>query len=126
MIRKLLAVAAVASVAGCASIANPINNNTEATAESTYITAAGLETAYLALSFCASGVHFAPLAPCKETTVIRQVKASDNVAYTALVQVRTFHKQNPGNTVGIVPLINEAISAAQALEALIPLKSTGG
>ena len=47
------------------------------------------------------------------------------MAYTALVQVRTFHKQNPGNTVGIVPLINEAISAAQALEALVPLKSTG-
>jgi ABC-type glycerol-3-phosphate transport system substrate-binding protein len=126
MLKKLAVSAAVVCMlvlAACAGITNPINNNSEASAESAYITAAGLETTYLALAFCPAGTHFAVTAPCKETSIIRQVKADDNVAYTALLQVRAFQKANPGNTVGLSSLVTAAISAAQALQAVIPLKT---
>ena len=114
--KKWLGLAAVALLASCASISNPVNNNTEASAESAYIAAAGAETAYLALSFCASGIAV----PCKETAVIRKVKAYDQVAYTALLQVRAFQKANPGDTVTISNLATSAIAAAQTVSAAIP------
>ena len=113
------------SLGACAGISNPINNNTEAGAETAYIAAAGAETAYLALGWCPAGTHFALAAPCKETAVVHQAKLDDNVAYAALLQVRAFQKANPGNTVGIANLVSAAISAAQALQAIIPLKTTG-
>lgn len=122
MNRFIPVLAGLALLVGCASITNPINNNTEASAESTYIAAAGLESAYLALSFCASGTHFSLTAPCKETSIIHQTKADEAVAYTALLQVRAFQKANPSSTIALTALISSAISAAQALEAAIPLK----
>ena len=117
---KALALVAVMGLASCASITNPINNNTEASAESAYIAAAGAETAYLALSFCAPGTSFTIAKPCKETAIIHKVKAYDQVAYTALLQVRAFQKANPGDTVSINNLATSAIAAAQTISAAIP------
>lgn len=118
--KRLLVIGSALALAACASFSNPINNNTEATAESAYITAAGLESTYLSLRFCAAGAHFTLAAPCKESAIIHQTKADENVAYTALLQVRAFQHANPGNTVGLASLITAAIAAAQALTASIP------
>lgn len=123
--KKLLAFAVIGiALAGCTlgSVGNPINNNTEATAESAFIVAAGVETAYLALKFCPAGTHFALTAPCKETAIIHASKADENVAYTALKQLRAFQAANPGNTVGITNLVTAVINAAQALRDALPLK----
>jgi len=110
-------------LAGCSTtLPNPVNNNSEATAESAYIGAAGVLTAYLALGWCPAGTHFALAKPCKETAVIHQAKADENVAYTALLQLRAFQKANPGNTIGVSNLVSAVISAAQALRDFLPLK----
>lgn len=121
---RLLAAGALALVVtACAQFTNPATNNTEAVAESAYIAAATLESAYNALSFCAPGVSFAITAPCKETAVIRQVKIADNNAYAALQTMRDFRDAHPENKVGIVPLVDAALAAVNALKATIPLKS---
>lgn len=120
---RWLGLAPIVALAGCSvTLPNPVNNNTEASAESAYIAAAGVETAYLALGWCAPGTHFALTAPCKEPSIVHQSKADENVAYTALLQLRAFQKANPGNTVGISNLVASVISAAQAVRDSIPLK----
>ena len=120
---RLLPIAlSLALLGGCASISNPVNNNTEASAESAYIATAGLETAYLALGWCASGTHFALTAPCKEPAIVHQSKLDENAAYSALLQLRAFQKANPGSTVTISNLAAAVISAAAALRNYLPLK----
>lgn len=122
--KHLLAAVLVLGLGACSSLPNIITNNTEATAESTYISAATVESAYLHLSWCATGVHFAITAPCKESPVVAEVKQADNVAYAAIKQMRAFKVANPGSTASLTAYINAAISAAQALQSVIPLKAT--
>jgi len=123
MQRILLTLLALGLLAGCTtSVTNPVGNNSEATAESAFIAAAGVETAYFALSFCPAGTHFILTAPCKETAIIHTAKADTAVAHAALLQLRSFQKANPGNTVGIANLVTAVISAAQVVRDAIPLK----
>ena len=121
--KRLFVFLAGALLLATCTVNNPVNNNTEATAESAYSAAAELATAYLSLSFCAAGKHFTVIVPCKETAVIRSVKKADNTAYTALIKLRSFHQANPGNTVSELALIGAVVDAATALKATNPLKS---
>ena len=117
---KLIVAASVAlALAGC-TVNNPVSNTTEAEAESAYASAAVLANSYLSLPWCAVNTHFTVMQPCKETIYIQKVKAADNVAYTALAQLRAYYKANPGSTVNQLSLINAVINASAAVRAAIP------
>lgn len=119
--RKLLVIGMLGlALAGCGTLKNPISSTTEATAESAYASAATAAVSYLALPWCAPGAHFAVLHPCKEISFVVKVKAADNAAYAALLQLRNFYVQNPGSTVSQLSLINAVIAAAGAVTAAIP------
>ncbi len=124
-LRAVVAGALALALAACASFPNPVTNNTEATAETAYAAAAELATAYLALPVCAAGSHFSLGNLCKETAIVKSVKQADTIAYTALIELRKFHHDNPGS-INEITLVNAAINAAGALKSAIPLKSTKG
>jgi len=116
--RKLAALFSVLliglALSGCASIKNPVDNNTLGSAISTYGILQSSIIAYRGLPRCTTTNNFSATNVCYKRSVLVKAQAYDKAANTAINNAVEFQRNNP--TLDAGSYVTAAVAAVQTFK----------
>src|SRR6266851_4567429 len=95
MKRIIIGLALVTTLAGCATVQNPITRAQLSDIEAGYGIALSFAAAYKRLPLCHTGTVASVSSPCAQRSVIVRMQQADRSAHAAMVAARVFIRDNP-------------------------------
>jgi len=114
---EIAIICAALLLSGCATYQNPINTSELATVESAYGVALAVAVGYRQLPLCRTGAPTTLTNVCARRSIVIKLQTADRVAQAALIQARSFVKNNPTlDAMTVITVARNAVASFQLVE----------
>lgn len=114
---RLIALLLVLALAGCATMNNPISQNSLANIEATYGVALSAANAYRNLPLCKTGTTTSLTNVCARRSIVVKIQSAVTKAQAADLQLRAFVKNNPTlDASSLISALQSAVAFLQSIE----------
>jgi hypothetical protein len=104
-------------LSACATYQNPINTSELAAVESAYGVALAVAVGYRQLPLCRTGAPTTLTNVCARRSIVVKLQSADRVAQAALIQARSFVKNNPTlDAMTVITVARNAVASFQLVE----------